>query len=105
MRMRLRTVTIVLILLTNLLPAYAQNSAEQPWPGNGGTVTGQVKDSTGGVIPNAAVTLTNSSGASQTVQSQADGTYLFYGVQPGTYTVSATFKGLTQDGLVAVQLN
>jgi hypothetical protein len=48
---------------------------------------------------------TGSSGTSQTVQSQAEGTYLFHGVEPGTYTVSATFRGLTQSGVVAVQLN
>ena len=70
----------------------------------GGTVTGQVKDPSGAVIPNAVVTLTSNSGTTQTTKSLADGTYSFRGVAPGTYTVSATYKGLAQAGVVAIQL-
>jgi hypothetical protein len=92
----LRSAIILLILLITLQVASAQS--------RGGTVTGQVKDPSGAVIPNAIVTLTSNSGAVQTAKSQPDGTYSFRGVAPGTYTVSATYAGLSQAGVVAIQL-
>jgi hypothetical protein len=63
---------------------------------NGGSVTGTVKDRTGAVIPNAAVTLTDEAGAAQTTKSQGDGRYVFRSLNPGTYTISAYYKGLEQ---------
>src|SRR5689334_16299705 len=71
-------------------------------PSSGGIVRGTVKDNTGAVIPNATVTLTDQNGATQTTQTQGDGSYTFRRVAPGAYTVSAEAKGLTQDGVVAV---
>ncbi len=71
-------------------------------PGASGTVRGTIKDDTGGVIPNAVVTLANESGTVQTVNSGRDGVYTFRGVAPGTYTVSATYSGLRQEGVIAV---
>jgi hypothetical protein len=61
-----------------------------------------VKDNTGGVIPGAAVTLSNETGTVRTVHAGADGSYTFRGVPPGTYTVSATYSGLQQEGIKAV---
>lgn len=69
-----------------------------------GTVTGTVTDDTGGVIPNATVTLTDSNGQTQIVKTQGDGTYTFTKVAAGTYSVSADFTGLTQAGAVLVQV-
>ncbi len=69
-----------------------------------GTVRGTVKDDTGGVIPGAVVTLANQTGTIQTVNSGADGTYVFRGVPPGSYTVSATYAGLQQEGSIAVNV-
>jgi len=66
------------------------------------TVRGTVKDDTGGVIPGAVVTLTDSAGNAKTTTTGADGTYAFRGVTPGSYTVSATYSGLQQTGPVAV---
>ncbi len=88
--------SILFILLIGVGVAQAQNG--------GGAVTGQVKDSSGAVIPNATVTLTSDSGQAQTAQSKSDGTYTFRSVPPGTYTVSATYKGLAQNGVVVVQV-
>ena len=96
--MNLRTALILLILLTNVRYSNAQNAP-------GGTIGGQVKDTSGAVIANAAITLTSDSDATQTAKTQANGTYTFHGVQPGTYTVSATYNGLTQNGVVAVMVN
>jgi hypothetical protein len=103
--MNSRTAAIVLILLTNLKLVNAQNPPSCSQAGNCGTVTGQVKDFTGAVIPTATVTLMSGDGNSQTAQVQADGTYTFRGVAPGTYTVSAAYKGLTQSGVVAVLIS
>ncbi|MBV9764703.1 MAG: TonB-dependent receptor [Acidobacteriaceae bacterium] len=69
-----------------------------------GTVRGTVKDDTGGVIPGAVVTLANQTGTIQTVNSGADGAYVFRGVPPGNYTVSATYAGLQQEGTIAVNV-
>src|SRR5579875_1390387 len=71
-------------------------------PASTGSVRGTVKDDTGGVIPGAVVTLATQSGTVQTVKSGADGSYTFRGVAPGTYTVSATYAGLQQQGVIAV---
>ncbi|MGA8026958.1 MAG: carboxypeptidase-like regulatory domain-containing protein, partial [Bryobacteraceae bacterium] len=63
-----------------------------------------MKDDTGGVIPGAVVTLANQTGTIQTVSSGADGTYIFRGVPPGSYTVSATYSGLRQEGTTSVNV-
>jgi Carboxypeptidase regulatory-like domain len=79
--------------------------ARRPSSGGKGIVEGVVKDDTGGVIPNAAITLTDSAtGATTTAITGADGNYTFRGVAPGTYTVSATFKGLQQNGAVLISV-
>ena len=69
-----------------------------------GSVTGVVKDDTGGIIPNAVVTLTDANGGTQVVNTGGDGSYVFRGVAPGTYTVSTTFKGLEQAGVVLISV-
>ncbi len=71
-------------------------------PGGPGVVRGSVKDDTGGVIPGAVVTLATQSGTVQTTKSNATGNYLFRGVAPGAYTVSATYSGLQQEGTKSV---
>jgi hypothetical protein len=89
--------SIIFILLISLGLAQAQNG--------GGTVSGQVKDSSGAVIPNATVKLSTDSGQTQTTQTKSDGTYTFRAIAPGTYTISATYRGLAQNGVVAVQVS
>ncbi|HEX4751156.1 MAG TPA: carboxypeptidase regulatory-like domain-containing protein [Bryobacteraceae bacterium] len=64
----------------------------------GATISGSIKDDTGGIIPGATVTLSTQNGTVQTVQSGGDGTYTFRNVPPGSYTVSATYAGLQQEG-------
>lgn len=65
-----------------------------------GAVRGSVKDDTGGVIPGAVVTLANQKGTVQTVKTEGDGSYAIRGVAPGTYTVSATYAGMQQEGVI-----
>lgn len=59
-----------------------------------GSIQGSVKDSTGAVIPGAAVTLTEqSTGTTRTVTSSSDGLYSFPNVNIGTYRLSVTSAG------------
>ncbi|MFL6414570.1 MAG: carboxypeptidase regulatory-like domain-containing protein [Bryobacteraceae bacterium] len=69
-----------------------------------GTITGTVKDDTGGVIPGATITVATEKGVVQTVQSGGDGSYTFRGLPPASYTVSATYSGLQQEGATAITL-
>src|SRR3954451_16051772 len=72
-------------------------------PGNG-TITGTVKDDTGGVIPGATITVSTEKGLVQTVQSGADGTCTLGRLPPGSYSVSATYSGPQQEGATAITL-
>jgi Carboxypeptidase regulatory-like domain len=65
-----------------------------------GRVTGTVTDSTGALLPGAAVTLTNTgTGAIQTATSGNDGNYSFAAVTRGNYTVGATATGFAAASL------
>ncbi len=82
--------------------APAQNQGRRTT--RGGAITGTVKDDTGGIIPGATVTLATQTGTVQTVQTGGDGTYTFRNVPPGTYTVSASYAGLQQEGVTMVNV-
>ncbi len=86
----------------NAVPASPSRSRSSQRSGNAGSVTGVVKDNTGGVIPGATVALSNSSSIVDKVQSNGDGSYTFRGVAPGVYTISVTYSGLQQQGITAV---
>jgi hypothetical protein len=59
-----------------------------------GTITGTVKDTSGGVVPNAKVTLTNNgTGFSLATTTGSSGTYIFTPVKIGIYTVQAEAAG------------
>ena len=68
------------------------------------TVTGQVTDSTGAVVPNATITINETAtNQSQTVTTGEDGNYTFTQLTPGTYTLkveAANFKTLNQTDIV-----
>src|ERR1035441_4977994 len=56
---------------------------------NGGSIQGTVTDSTGAVIPNATVTVTNpDTGSSKVLTTDAAGFYSIGPLIPGNYTVS-----------------
>ena len=70
-----------------------------------GTVTGRVVDSSGGVIPNASVTLISETRGTKSaaLPTNADGDYVFPNVAPDTYTVEVTapsFKVVKRTGVV-----
>lgn len=59
-----------------------------------GAILGTVKDTSGGTVPGAKVTLVNSdTGQTNTVQTGSKGEYTFAPVKIGNYTVTAEFKG------------
>ena len=65
-------------------PAFAQS----------GAVLGVVSDTSGAVIPNASVTISNTAtGVTTTTKTDIQGLYVFPYVQPGVYDVSATAAG------------
>ena len=106
-----RVLLLGLVLLTALGAESAIQQAAPPAQGQarsspraGGAVRGTIKDATGGVIPGATINLVNGNSTVQTVTSGADGTYVFRGVAPGTYTVTATYNGLQQANTVAVNV-
>lgn len=71
-----------------------------------GTVLGTVKDQSGGVVPNATVTLTeNDTNHSVTKKTAADGTYVFTPVKIGTYSVAADSQGFEKTTHVGVTVN
>ena len=95
-------VLLATLALTNTLCAQGSAQSAAARPGAAGVVHGTVKDDTGGVIPGAVVTLSNQNGTIQTTNSSALGNYSFKAVPPGTYTVSATYAGLQQEGVKSV---
>ena len=107
-----KTLRVIFVALSVPALLSAQASAQSATPSQApgrtathttGTVRGTVKDTTGGVIPGAVVTLTNSNGTVQTQKSRADGSYTFRGVAPGAYTISAAYAGLQQEAPAKIQ--
>jgi len=72
-----------------------------------GTITGEVRDSSGAVIPGVTVTVTNkATNATRTAASNEVGLFDFPALAPGTYTVKselAGFKTATRDVELQVQ--
>jgi hypothetical protein len=68
-----------------------------------GSIFGTIADSTGGLIPNATVTVKNvATGITQTATSNGSGNYVFPSVAPGDYTVTTQITGFgttTQTGI------
>src|SRR5262252_7277592 len=59
-----------------------------------GSISGVVRDPSGGVLPNASITATNSAtSTARTVQSASDGAYTVPSLPPGLYDVRVTATG------------
>jgi outer membrane receptor protein involved in Fe transport len=80
---------VVLVAALNLLlaqQAWAQRSTA--------SINGTVKDSTGAVVPEATVILTNTAtNVSQTAVTNATGDYVILNIPPGQYTLKASKEG------------
>jgi Carboxypeptidase regulatory-like domain len=93
---------VLCLVVLIAIPAFAQEA---------GTILGVVKDSSGGVVPNAKVTTTNVDTTEiRTVTTGADGSFRVPALLPGHYSLKVEAQGfqtLTQTGLnlnVAQQL-
>jgi hypothetical protein len=79
------------------IPALAQNF---------GSIGGSVRDQSGAVIPNAAVTATNTAtGVATRVASLTDGQYLFTSLVPGTYDISVEAPGFNRYVRPAIEVH
>jgi len=71
-----------------------------------GAIQGTVRDSSGGVVPGATVTLTNvGMNTSSQTTTNSEGNYQFPAVRVGTYTVAAELQGFTRAAREGVGLS
>src|SRR5437763_14555886 len=95
---RLRLFLVVLVVLAFAAAAGAQFDTA--------TVVGVVRDASGGVVPDAKVTLSNTAtGVSVTRTTNSDGLYEFVTVWPGDYMVTAEKSGFDVAQLDNVQVH
>jgi Carboxypeptidase regulatory-like domain len=79
---------LALLLFALALPTQTFGQVDQ------GSINGTVRDSSGGSIAGANVTLTNQdTGVTQTQTTNSSGEYIFGPIKIGTYSVTAEFKG------------
>lgn len=95
----LRKLTYLFSLCVFLLCAFAFTGAQE-----NSSITGQVTDSTGAVVPGATVAVTQTTtGETRSMQSGGTGLFTFPGLAIGTYTLKATASGFetyTKTGIV-----
>ena len=73
--------------------------------GTSATLTGQVTDSSGAVVPGATVTVTNAdTNLAQTVTSNGEGTYFITPLRPGHYTLTVQAKGFERYAQSGIEL-
>ncbi len=84
--MRLRTLSIFLLLLIISLPAFAQQGTSQ--------IRGRTLGPDGSALPGVTVTIKHqASGTLRTTQSDKDGVYVMSSVLPGPYELTAELSG------------
>ncbi len=110
-RARLLSGLLCVLLAAALIVSVAVSPA---WSSVTGSISGTVKDSSGAVVPEAAVTALNTgTGISQSVETDAVGFYVFPALPVGVYDVTirhAGFKeyretGLALDATVALRVD
>ncbi len=70
------------------------------------TLSGNVVDDTGAIIPGAAVTLTNTgNGSVRTTKSNSGGSFVFAAVPTGDYTIAVSFAGFQTNVIKDIHLN
>jgi len=80
---------MVMTMCFSASPAFAQAEA--------GSITGAVRDSSGGVVPGATVTAKNTStSAERTATTGGDGRYVIPGLNPGIYEVAVSVQGFAK---------
>jgi outer membrane receptor protein involved in Fe transport len=91
---------VVAALVAIAAPAFAQ-------PAQTGTISGEIKDATGGALPGVTVTIQSEDrGFTRSTVSDANGRYVFPAVPIGPYAITATLQGFetatATDNLVEV---
>lgn len=85
----MKRVVLLWMLICVAAPAWARQFET-------GNVVGTIRDTTGGVVPGAKVTLTNTAtGVSAEKSSDANGSYEFFTVRPGSYVITAEKPGFS----------
>ena len=93
-----RSFPLLFVLLLVAVPVGAQTF---------GTITGEVKDGSGAIIPGATVTVTNTgTNANREMPSNESGLYTFTALPPGPYIVKSELQGfrtVTQEVLLQIE--
>jgi Carboxypeptidase regulatory-like domain/TonB-dependent Receptor Plug Domain len=101
---KLRNKSWVGILLTSCALILGASSAVAQV--DTGTILGTVKDTTGAVIPDAKVTITNTGTAAQiSTTTRSDGTYIVTPLKIGNYRISVEHAGFQKEENSAFDLN
>ena len=70
-----------------------------------GTIVGRAADSTGAVVPNASIALTNAgTGVARTTTTDSSGTFALPQLPPGTYNLAATATGFKTYDVTKIEL-
>jgi hypothetical protein len=91
-------IAVLALVALMAVPAWPQSSTS--------TVRGTVRDQSQAVIPQAAVTLTNTAtNFARTTETNGAGQYVFPGITPGPYKIGASFAGMQPfEGTLTVQV-
>src|SRR5881398_2788611 len=82
---------LLALILSALLSASASAQVDT------GTISGTVKDESGGVLPGATVTITHEGQAlTLTTVTRGDGTYIFTPIRTGAYRIEIEFPGFSK---------
>ena len=85
------SIKFLTLIVLSLILGFGQTFAQSTVTGG---INGTITDPQGGVVPNAAVTVTNiGTNSSVTIAATDDGTYRASNLQPGTYRVETTVTG------------
>jgi len=92
MNIRGKSLSFLLAALFSLFTVTAESQTVQ------GVITGTVTDPSGATVANATITITNSETAiAQTTTTEANGTYRFPLVPPGTYSIEIKASGFAEE--------
>jgi Ca-activated chloride channel family protein len=83
------------LVVASLLALVAYGAASPSVQTSAGTVTGMVKDASGGSIPGAQVELSRSGLPTLTRVTDVSGAFIFHNVQSGTYDLRVTLTGFS----------
>ncbi len=89
--------TVLISAILSSAPSSAQVS--------GATLSGTITDSSGGVLPNTQVVITNvATGVTSRVATNSDGFYISANLLPGEYNVTVSAKGYTTEERTGISL-